>query len=98
MQAEKNKFNAMVEKGIWNAPTADEKIVALEAKLELMVKKLNKKVTAKLSKKTKGNRASDGNKKKSKKDSAKSGDHPKKWPKLTKSNDKKMAKFKGHMW
>jgi hypothetical protein len=34
MLAAKNKYDSMVEKGTWNAPTAEEKIVALEAKLE----------------------------------------------------------------
>jgi hypothetical protein len=72
--------------------------VALEAKLESTVKSLNKKATTELGQKGKGNRTSDGDKKKSKKDSSKSGDHPKKWPKPTKTNNKKMGKFKGHMW
>ncbi|KAI2507909.1 hypothetical protein MHU86_6567 [Fragilaria crotonensis] len=43
MLAAKNKYDSMVEKGTWNAPTAEEKIVALEAKLETTVKNLNKK-------------------------------------------------------
>ena len=43
MQAAKNKYDTMVEKGIWNAPTNEEKIVALEAKLESTVKNLSKK-------------------------------------------------------
>jgi hypothetical protein len=34
MQAAKSKYDTMVEKGIWNAPTAEEQIVALEAKEE----------------------------------------------------------------
>lgn len=98
MQAAKDKYDTMVEKGTWNAPTAKEKIVALEAKLESTVKSLNEKVlTDELSKKGKGNRPSGGDKK-SKKDSAKSGDHPTKWPKPTKANNEKMGKFKGHMW
>ena len=44
MMAAKNKYDSMMEKGIWNAPTAEEKIVALEAKLDSTVKNLNKKV------------------------------------------------------
>lgn len=40
----------MVEKGTWNAPTAEEKIVALEAKLTSTMKNLNKKVSFKLGK------------------------------------------------
>jgi hypothetical protein len=39
MMAAKNQFDSMVEKGIKNAPTAEEKIVALEAKLNSTVKK-----------------------------------------------------------
>jgi hypothetical protein len=45
MIAAKNKFDTMVEKGMWNAPTAEEKIVALEAKFNSTMKLLNKKVT-----------------------------------------------------
>ena len=33
MIAAKNKYDTMVEKGTWNAPTAEEKIVALEANI-----------------------------------------------------------------
>ena len=44
MMAAKNKYDSMMEKGIWNAPAAEEKIVALEAKLDSTVKNLNKKV------------------------------------------------------
>jgi hypothetical protein len=46
MMAAKNKYNSMMEKGIWNAPTAEEKIVVLEAKLNSTVKNLNKKVAS----------------------------------------------------
>jgi hypothetical protein len=88
MIAAKNKYDTMVEKGIWNAPTAEEKIVALEAKLESTVKNLNKKVSAEFGKKT-----TEGGKGKKQK----SGDHPKKWP-PPKKGDKKKVKFKGHMW
>jgi hypothetical protein len=41
--AAKNKFDTMKEKGIWNAPIAEEKIIALEAKFDSTVKSLNKK-------------------------------------------------------
>jgi hypothetical protein len=44
MMAAKNKYDSMLEKGIWNVPVAEEKIVALEAKLDSTVKNLNKKV------------------------------------------------------
>ena len=53
MMAAKNKHDNMVEKGIWNAPTAEEKIVALEAKLTSTMKNLNKKVSFELGKKGK---------------------------------------------
>ena len=39
MQAAKNKYDAIVEKGAWNAPSAEEKIVALEAKLTSTMRK-----------------------------------------------------------
>ncbi len=42
MLAAKNKFGTMKEKGIWNAPTAEEKIITLEAKFDSTVKSLNK--------------------------------------------------------
>ena len=45
MLAAKNKYDTMKEKGTWNAPTAEEKIIALEAKLDSTVKSLNKKAS-----------------------------------------------------
>ena len=51
MISAKNKYDAMVEKGTWNAPTAEEKIVALEAKLTSTMKNLNKKVSFEMGKK-----------------------------------------------
>ena len=51
MLAAKNKFDTMKEKGIWNAPTAEEKIIALEAKFDSTVKNLNKKVSFERNKK-----------------------------------------------
>ena len=44
----------MVEKGTRNAPTAEEKIVALEAKFNSTMKSLNQKVTFDNSKKKEG--------------------------------------------
>jgi hypothetical protein len=44
MMAAKNKYDIMKEKGTWNAPTAEEKIVALEAKLDSTVKNLSKEI------------------------------------------------------
>lgn len=65
MLAAKNKYDAMVEKGTWNAPTAEEKIVALEAKLTSSMKSLNKKVTHEMNKKgnAKSKSTGEGNKK-----------------------------------
>jgi hypothetical protein len=94
MMAAKNKYDTMVERGTWNAPTAEEKIVALEAKLDSTVKTLNKKVSFELGKK-KGDKKS--NDKNSKKKSDKPGDHPKTWPK-PKAGEKKKATFKGFEW
>ena len=93
MIAAKNKYNTMVEKGTWNAPTAEEKIVALEAKFNSTMKSLNKKVTFDSSKKKQGSK-SGGDKLSSKK---KEGDHPKKW-KAPKQGEKKEVEFKGHTW
>jgi len=74
MMAAKNKFDAMKEKGTWNAPTAEEKIVALEAKFDSTVKSLNKKVSFEMGKKGgKGKTADRG-----RKGDLKSDDHPKK--------------------
>ena len=93
MIAAKNKYDTMVEKGTWNAPTAEEKIVALEAKFNSTMKSLNKKVTFDSSKKKQGSK-SGGDKLSSKK---KEGDHPKKW-KAPKQGEKKEVEFKGHTW
>ena len=95
MLAAKNKYNTMVERGTWNAPTAEEKkIIALEAKLESSVKTLNKKVSFELGKK-KGSDKKKNDKFHKKK--AKTGDHHKDWPK-PKSEDKKKVSYKGHDW
>ena len=92
MIAVKTKFDTMVEKGTWNAPTAEEKIVALEAKFKSTMKLLNKKVTFESSKKKAAK--SGGGKHGSTKNDA---DHPKKW-KAPKQGDKKEVEFKGHTW
>lgn len=62
MLAAKSKYNAMVEEGTWNAPTAEEKIVALEAKLTSSTKNLNKKVSFETSKEGSGKAKSTGDK------------------------------------
>ena len=98
MLAAKNKFDTMKEKGIWNAPTAEEKIIALEAKFDSTVKSLNKKVSFEKKKGGGGKKGADkkaGGKKDG--DAKKEGDHPKKWQ-APKSGDKKEAMYKGHMW
>ena len=41
MIAARNKFDTMVEKRTWNAPTAEEKLVALKAKFNSTMKSLN---------------------------------------------------------
>lgn len=96
MIAAKNKYDIMVEKGTWNAPTADEKIVALEAKLESTVKNINKKVSFELGKKaTKKGGANDKSKKKQANKSK--GQHPKSWP-PPKGDEKKEASFDDQTW
>jgi hypothetical protein len=94
MIAAKNKYNIMVEKETWNAPTAEEKIVALEAKLESTVKNINKKVSFELGKKaaTKKGGASDKGKRKETKSK---GGHPKTWP-PPKGDDKRGGKYRDH--
>ena len=93
MVAAKNKYDIMVEKGTWNAPTAEEKIVALEAKFNSTMKSLNKKVTYDNAKNKKGSKTG-GDKSSTKK---KEGDHPKNW-KAPKQGDKKEVEYKGHTW
>jgi hypothetical protein len=95
MLAAKNKYDLMVEKGTWNTPTAEEKIVALEAKLETTVKNLNKKVSFELGKKTGEKKTVDKSKKK--KGSSKLTGHPKTWSQ-PKQGDKKEAEYKGYAW
>jgi hypothetical protein len=102
MQAAKNKFDTMVEKGTWNAPTSEEKFVALKAELKTTNKTLSKvqKVAAELSKKRgkKSSAKGEFKKKKFQKNDSKTSDHPKTWPAPTGANDKKQAMFKGNMW
>ena len=105
MLAAKNKFDAMVEKGTWNAPTAEEKIVALEAKVTSTIKNLNKKVSFEMGKKgakgTTGKASNKGNKggssKGAKYKGGKEAPHPKTWD-PPKASDKKEAEFEGHTW
>jgi hypothetical protein len=99
MIAAKNKYDAMVETGTWNAPTAEEMIVALEAKLTSSMKSLNKKVSFEMSKKKTGKKPGKnekGGSAKSNKSGTK-GDHPKTWP-PPKPGDKKEAEYKGYRW
>ena len=96
MLAAKNKYDAMMEKGTWNAPTAEEKIVALEAKLTTNLKNLNKKVSFELGKKGKpsGKTKSDGKRKPKKDDDDK---HPKHMS-PPKTGDPKSVMYRGHKW
>jgi hypothetical protein len=99
MLAAKNKYDSMIEEGIWNAPTAEEKIVALEAKLTSSMKTLNKRVSFEMTKKKGGKKTaatSKGGTAKHHKGREK-GDHPKTWPK-PKSGDQKEAEYKGYKW
>jgi hypothetical protein len=93
MLAAKNKYDTMVEKGTWNAPTNAEKIVALEAKLTSKFSKEIKRVQFDKSK-AKSSDSKDHNKPKPKESG---GDHPKTWP-APKTGEKKVAKYKGHDW
>lgn len=91
MLAAKNKYDSMVEKGTWNAPSAEEKIVALEAKLNSTVKKMSGEWS-----KNKGGTKKSGSGDKSKKKAGKSTDHPKTWP--PPKGDKKEATWKDQKW
>ena len=89
MLSAKNKYDSMVEKGTWNAPSAEEKIIALEAKLNSTVKKFNGEWKNKSNvKKPKGQ-----DKKKQGKGTS---DHPKTWP--PPKGDKKEATYKDQKW
>jgi hypothetical protein len=94
MMAAKNKYDAMVEKGTWNAPTNEEKIVALEAKLTSKIKDL-KKVQFEKNKKAGGTQQSNTKAKSKTNDTG--GDHPKNWP-PPKAGDKMTVKHNGNDW
>jgi hypothetical protein len=93
MLAAKNKYDAMVEKGTWNAPTAEEKIVTLEAKLASTMKTINKKVSFELGKKGTGK----GKKAVDKHGKANDGDHPKTWD-PPKTGEKRERKYRTYTW
>ena len=97
MLAAKNKYDTMVEKGIWNAPTAEEKIVALEAKLTSTMKTLNKKVSFEMNKKKGTGKGANSTRKGQSKSADKDEDHPK-HRKPPKPGDKKEITYKGHTW
>ena len=96
MIAAMNKYDIMVEKGTWNAPTAEEKIVALEAKLDSTVKTINKKVSYELGRKTAAKKGGASDKGKKKETKSKGG-HPKTWPQ-PKGDEKKERKFNDQTW
>ncbi len=97
MLSAKNEYDTMVEKGIWNAPTTEEKIVALEAMLESTVKSLSKIVTEELGKNKKQGGKHSSEASKHTKGDAKLEDHPKKWA-APKAGNKREVTFKGHTW
>ena len=101
MLAAKNKVDTMVEKGTWNAPTAEEKIVALETKVTLTIKNLNKTLSFELGKKgAAGKACNKGNAKghpKSKSKGGKDAPHPKTWD-PPKASDKKELEYSGYTW
>lgn len=95
MQAAKNKYDTMVEAGEWNAPTNEEKIVALNT----TIKDLSKKIKAFDKKKpnpTGKDKKSGGKFKKTAEKSSK--EHPKEWPVPKNPGDKNKAEYKGNMW
>jgi len=94
MMAAKNKYDAMIEKGTWNAPTKEEKLVALEAKLESGIKSLKKELKAKRggTQHIAAKSPKTGPKREERKDN-----HPKNW-KPPKSTDRKEISYKGHTW
>ena len=96
MISAKNKYDPMVEKRTWNAPTAEEKLVNFEAKLTSNLKSLNTKVVFEMGKKGTGKNKSSEKTKQSGKESGK-GEHPKNWP-PPKPGDKKVAKYKDNIW
>ena len=100
MIAAKNRYDSMIEKGAWNAPTAEEKIVALEAKLTTSMKNLDKKVSFELGKKGKGagkTKPTDSKGGKQKTSKAGAGSHPKHWA-APKPGDKKTIEYNGYNW
>jgi hypothetical protein len=76
MLAAKNKYDAMVEKGNWNAPSAKEKIVALTAMVKSEFKNPRKKGAVNTKGKKMGGKTAPEGAKSKKKDDAKSGPHP----------------------
>jgi hypothetical protein len=97
MLAAKNKYDSMVEKGTWNAPTAEEKIVALEAKLTSTMKTLNKKVSFELGKKGASKKSGGDKASKTKPKSQGKGDHPKTWDPPN-PGDKREAMYGKYKW
>jgi hypothetical protein len=84
----KNRFDAMTDRGQWNAPTKEEKYVALEGKLELTFKNIKKEINTKFKGgKHQGNKQKAGGK----------GAHPKTWKK-PKGNNKKEKMYNGYTW
>lgn len=98
MLAAKNKYDTMVEKRVWNAPTSAEKIVVSEAKLASTMKNLNKKVLFEMNKKKGHGKIGNSAKKGRFKSDDRDEDHPK-HRKPPKPGDKKEITYKGqHQW
>ena len=87
----KQKFDALVEKEVWNKPSAESQLIALEAKMDGKVKKLSTKLES-LSKKPTGGRKGDGK--------ADPDGKPQNWPAPRNLKDKKAIKraFKGNTY
>jgi hypothetical protein len=92
MLAAKNKFDSMREKGTWNAPTAEEKIIALEARFNKTFKTLKK--TSNEGKKNAHKRNESNFKNKKVKPQPK---HPKLWDR-PKAGDCMERKYKERTW
>ena len=91
MLSAKAKYDTLVEKGVWKAPSTNEKIIALETKMKESVKSLTKKISG--GKKP----TSTSPKKKSGGGDKKYDDHPKTWPKPSKGEPNKRS-YKGRTW
>ena len=93
MTAAKNKYDILVEREQWNSPTADEKLVVLETKIESMKKDLKRKLEsrAKFAKPEEGEKGHQGKAKEF-------NQNPRNWPKPQLGKDPVKRKWKGKMY